>query len=110
MSLRVASASAAAITFELGEADHHVPSKNARAFLSQVQQLDPAAGGRIRVQTYPGLDHLAVTTNDAPLTAAADWLTAQDPSRRQETWRINATASSPNSVSLRPASLRWWAR
>ena len=70
----------AAITFELGEDDHHVPCENARAFLTQVQELDPAAGGRIRVQTYPGLDHLAVTTNDAPLTAATDWLTAQNPS------------------------------
>ena len=69
----------AAITFELGETDHHIPSQNARAFLSQVQQLDPTAGARIRVQTYPGLDHLAVTTNEAALAAAAAWLTSQDP-------------------------------
>lgn len=70
----------AAITFELGEADHHVPSENARAFASELQQNDLAARARVRVQTYPGLDHLAVTTNDTALTAAADWLMTEEPS------------------------------
>ncbi len=73
----------AAITFELGEADHHVPSENARAFMNELRQMDPAAGARMRVHTYPGLDHLAVTTNDAALTAAAGWLMTEAPSARR---------------------------
>jgi len=35
------------------------------------------------VQTYPQLDHLGVTTNDAALTAAADWLITDEPSTRR---------------------------
>ncbi|MGH7920511.1 MAG: alpha/beta fold hydrolase [Candidatus Dormibacteraceae bacterium] len=63
-----------AITFELGDADHHIPSDNARAFVDELSRLDPAAAAHLRVQTYPGLDHLAVTTDDTALTQAADWL------------------------------------
>jgi uncharacterized protein len=61
-----------AIAFELGKADHHIPPENARAFAREVHQADPAPGDRIRIQTYPGLDHLGVTTSDTALTAAAD--------------------------------------
>jgi dienelactone hydrolase len=68
-----------AITFELGEADRHIPSENAQAFVRGLQQIDPAAAARIRIQTYPGLDHLGVTSNDTPLTAAADWLITGQP-------------------------------
>jgi len=73
----------APITFELGEADHHIPTHNAQAFVGELQQADPASGARIRVQTYPQLDHLGVTTNDAALTAAADWLITDEPSTRR---------------------------
>jgi hypothetical protein len=31
-----------AIAFELGEADHHIPLENARAFAREAQQADPA--------------------------------------------------------------------
>lgn len=65
---------AAAITFELGADDHHVPSENARAFVRALGETHPAAADQIRVQTYPGLDHLGVTSGKAPLTAAVDWL------------------------------------
>lgn len=41
----------------------------------------------MRVQTYPGLDHLAQTTADAPLTAAADWLMTEEPSAGRQTLR-----------------------
>ncbi len=63
-----------AITFELGAEDHHVPSENARAFLRRLADTDPEAAAQARVQTYPGLDHLGVTSGETPLTAAADWL------------------------------------
>ena len=66
----------AAITFELGEDDHHVPGENARAFRRRLDETDAAAATGIRVQTYPGLDHLGVTSSDGPLSAAADWLLA----------------------------------
>lgn len=69
-----------AITFELGEDDHHVPSENARAFVNELQQMQPATRAQLRVQTYPRLAHLAVTTGDAPLAAAVDWLMPEEPS------------------------------
>lgn len=69
----------AAITFELGEADHHIPSENAHAFVSQLRQRAAAHELEIRVQIFPGLDHLGVTRHDAPLKAAVDWLMADDP-------------------------------
>lgn len=72
----------AAITFELGEDDHHVPSENARAFLRRLGETDPAAAAQMRVQTYPGLDHLGATSGEAPLTAAADWLLNGEPAPR----------------------------
>jgi len=66
----------AAIAFELGEDDHHVPQENARAFARELDQLAPVAGVRVRVQMYPGLDHRGVTTNEAALDAATAWLTS----------------------------------
>lgn len=71
-----------AIDFELGEADHHIPVENARAFASALQQEDPARGDLIRIQTYPGLDHLGVTTSDPALTAAVEWLICADAQHR----------------------------
>lgn len=65
-----------AITFELGGADHHVPVENASMFITDLRQLDPTAAAHLRVQMYPGLDHLGVTTSDTSLTAAAQWLLA----------------------------------
>jgi dienelactone hydrolase len=63
-----------AITFELGEHDHHVPAENARAFRQALSETHPPAAVEIRVQIHPGLDHLGVTSGNAPLTAATDWL------------------------------------
>ncbi len=63
-----------AITFELGAEDRHIPSDNAREFVGELVHTDPAAADRLRTQSYPGLDHLGVTTSQAALTAAADWL------------------------------------
>jgi pimeloyl-ACP methyl ester carboxylesterase len=63
------------IAFELGEADHHIPSANAEEFVSALAAIRPAAASRIRIQTYAGLDHLGVTTDEAALAAAFGWLT-----------------------------------
>lgn len=73
---------APAITFESGADHHHVPSENARAFVRALGKTDPGAADQIRVQTYPGLDHLGVTSGEAPLTAAVDWLTNSEPAPR----------------------------
>ncbi len=66
----------AAITFELGEADHHIPRENAQAFVDTLLQTRAATPASLRIQIYPGLDHFGVTTSDAALSAAADWLLA----------------------------------
>ena len=66
----------AAITFELGEADHHIPKENAQAFVDALRQMGTASPANLRVQTYPGLDHVGVTTSGAALDAAADWILA----------------------------------
>ena len=68
-----------AITFELGESDHHVPGENAREFVSELCRLEPAAVAQLRVQTYPGRDHLAITTDGSALAAALGWLLTQYP-------------------------------
>lgn len=70
-----------AMTFELGEDDHHITAENARAFVRALQAVDPAAAADIRVQTYAGLDHLAVVSGDTPLMAAADWLLTDENAR-----------------------------
>ena len=67
-----------AIAFELGADDHHVPADNARAFAAGLRRAEPAASARLRVQAYPGLDHLGVTRSDDARAAAADWLLADD--------------------------------
>lgn len=72
---------APSITFECGADDHHVPGENARAFVRALGAADPAAAAQMRVQTYPGLDHLGVTSGEAPLTAAADWLVNSEPAQ-----------------------------
>lgn len=72
-----------AITFEQGADDHHVPAENARTFmraLDKADRTDQHAGAEVRVQLYPGLDHLGVTAGEAPLAAAAiDWLLRSTP-------------------------------
>ncbi len=71
--------SAAAITFEAGGNDHHVPTGNASAFIQALDDLHPGAAAQMRLQSHPGLDHLAVTSGEAPLTAAVDWLLDREP-------------------------------
>lgn len=60
----------AAIAFELGGADRHIPAANAEAFRDAL----PQAAARLRIQVHPDLDHLGVTTNESALAAAAQWL------------------------------------
>ena len=69
----------AAITFELGQQDRHVPAHNAVHFRDQLNKLAPAATDRVRVQIHAGLDHLGVTTSEEALTAAAAWLSVPVP-------------------------------
>ena len=62
------------IAFELGEADHHIPTANAEAFVRGLANLDPAAAARVRITTYPGLDHFGVTTDESAIDSAFGWL------------------------------------
>ena len=64
----------AAIALELGEADRHVPAANAQAFHEALVETAPAAAARLRIQIHPGLDHCGVTTSEASLDAASEWL------------------------------------
>jgi hypothetical protein len=66
----------AAITFELGEADRHIPKENAEAFVDVLRAMETASPRNLRVRTYPGLDHLGVARSGAALDAAADWILA----------------------------------
>src|ERR1700712_4204248 len=70
--------SGTAITFEVGEADHHVPADNARTFAADLRRAEQSERVRVRIQTYPGLDHFGVTTSRTAQDAAIDWLLDQD--------------------------------
>ena len=70
--------SGTAIAFEVGGADDHVPADNARAFAAALRRAEPDKSARVRIQTYPGLDHFGVTTSPAPQNAAIDWLLGHD--------------------------------
>jgi hypothetical protein len=67
-----------AISFELGDADHHIPQANARAFVEALRQIDPEAAAGLRIRTYPGLDHFEVTSDEVALRSAIDWLVDGD--------------------------------
>ena len=69
--------SGTATTFELGQDDRHIPEQNGRAFVEALQGVATAPQGRLRIQLHPGLDHLGVTTSDAAMGEAADWLVHQ---------------------------------
>ena len=56
-----------------------MPGENAREFVSELCRLEPAAVAQLRVQTYPGRDHLAITTDGSALAAALGWLLTQYP-------------------------------
>jgi hypothetical protein len=43
-------------------------------FPSALAAIDPRADSRIRIRTHPRLDHFAVTTEEAALDSAIDWL------------------------------------
>lgn len=66
----------AALAFELGGADHHIPKENAQAFVDALRETHVVAPERLRLNVHPGLDHLGVTTSAEALEAAAGWLLA----------------------------------
>jgi dienelactone hydrolase len=66
----------AAISFELGGDDHHIPTANARAFVDALLDAHAMPPERLRINVHPGLDHLGVTTSAEALDGAASWLLA----------------------------------
>jgi uncharacterized protein len=66
----------AALGFELGGADHHIPQANAQAFADALLNTHGVSPERLRLNVHPGLDHLRVTTSAEALEGAAGWLLA----------------------------------
>jgi dienelactone hydrolase len=66
----------AALGFELGGADHHIPQENAQAFADALRERPGVGPERLRLNVHPGLDHLGVTTSAEALESAAGWLLA----------------------------------
>jgi hypothetical protein len=64
----------AALGFELGGADRHIPKENAQAFADALLDMDAVPPERLRVHVHPELDHLGVTTSAEALENAAGWL------------------------------------
>jgi hypothetical protein len=66
----------AALGFELGGADRHIPKENAQAFVDALLGMHAVAPDRLRVNVHPDLDHMGVTTSAEALEGAAGWLLA----------------------------------
>ena len=66
-----------AISFELGEADRHIPAANAERFRRTLIGLDAASADRIKLTVRDGLDHRGITTSQDAETAAIAFLVEQ---------------------------------
>lgn len=64
----------AAIRFELGAADTHVPPGSAFAFVDALRAVAPEAARRVQVIARDGLGHLDAARDEAVLDAAITWL------------------------------------
>jgi dienelactone hydrolase len=67
-------AKGAAVAFECGAIDQHVPAEAAVRFRDRLRELAPTA--TVRVTLHAGLDHVGACRSEALYERAGDWLTA----------------------------------